>query len=65
MHITIQAHVAPSITAIEALASALTIPGTDHADRAAELRELLTGIMRAAADALFALALTDSEGGEV
>ena len=50
MHITIQAHAAPSITAIEALASALTIPGADHADRAA--------------DALSALALTDSEGGE-
>ena len=54
-----------AITAIEALASALTIPGTDCADRAAELRELLTGIMRAAADALCVLALTDSEGGEV
>lgn len=64
MTTAIQAHTAPSITAIEALASALTIPGADHADRAAELRELLNGIMRAAADALSALALTDSEGGE-
>ena len=64
MTTAIQAHTAPSITAIEALASALTITGADHADRAAELRELLSGIMRAAADALSALALTDSEGGE-
>ena len=61
MHAIIQAHTAPSITAIEALSSALTILG---ADRAAELRELLNGIMRAA-DALSALALTDSEKGEV
>lgn len=64
MHAIIQAHVAPSITAIEAPAFALTIPGTDHADRAAELRELLNGIMRAPADTLSAPALTDSEGGE-